>query len=429
MNPCRASSLAAVVLCGLVAPAHATRMVAPYPYQAKEFAVIHHQGLFHLFYMRRDLAASSDRWWSDLGHATSSNLKVWTQHAPILPIRPLNWDSHGIWAPHVIQRGAIFYMFYTAVTDQPGSFEYHQRIGLATSTDLFNWTRLDTPIYECADASWTFCDPVDPAGGDFRDAFVMPDPETPGQYLLYHVARAAGDHNQLLAGVARSNGDLTQWTPIAPLMSTHRLKTGSPITESPHLLQHNGTWFLFYTTWNLAPIGFQTCSNPLADSASWGPHSTLDSEVPGGDTNDWFGSEALSVAGRDYLAAVNSDGYAIEFRELVWSTGNHFSFGGQPLGVEEPGSGWLLRCSPSRPGWDRLPIRIEAPRAAEVRLEVLDAAGRVRRTLLAGSVPAGATTLTWDGTDEHGRAAASGMYFVALRTPEGRLSRRVPRLR
>jgi glycosyl hydrolase family 43/flagellar hook capping protein FlgD len=422
------SLLAAVLLCGLALPSRAYRMVPPEPYVAKEFAVIKHLGLFHVFYMRRDPSTPFSTWFTDLGHTVSPDLEHWFEQDPVLPARPLHWDNAAIWAPHVIQRGAMFYMFYTAMTFEPGSFEYTQRIGVATSLDLFHWERLDAPVYECADAAWTFCDPGQRAGGDFRDPFVMPDPAAPGQYLLYHVARENGDHDQFLAGVARSTGDLTQWTPIAPLRSTHRRRTGSSVIESPHLLLHNGTWFLFYTTWNYSSICFETSSSPLADSASWGPSTALDSEVPGANTNWWFGSESFSADGKDYLVAVDSDGYGIEFRELVWSNDNHFTFAGL-VGVEQPGSGWLLRCSPSRPGWDRLPIRIEAPRAAEVRLEVLDAAGRVRRTLLAGSVPAGATTLTWDGTDEHGRAAASGMYFVALRTPEGRLSRRVPRLR
>lgn len=58
-------------------------------------------------------------------------------------------------------------------------------------------------------------------------------------------------------------------------------------------------------------------------------------------------------------------------------------------------------------------------RAGNVRLRVIDASGRVVRTLVHASLPAGAHAAAWDGRDAHGHGVASGVYFAAL-TVDGR---------
>jgi flagellar hook assembly protein FlgD len=50
-----------------------------------------------------------------------------------------------------------------------------------------------------------------------------------------------------------------------------------------------------------------------------------------------------------------------------------------------------------------------------VRAEVFDARGRLVRTIFRGVLEAGARTLSWDGRDAAGRAAAPGEYFVLVR--------------
>ena len=44
-----------------------------------------------------------------------------------------------------------------------------------------------------------------------------------------------------------------------------------------------------------------------------------------------------------------------------------------------------------------------------------DISGRVLRSLLEGTMPAGEHEIVWDGRDGDGRAQASGVYFVAFR--------------
>ena len=64
-------------------------------------------------------------------------------------------------------------------------------------------------------------------------------------------------------------------------------------------------------------------------------------------------------------------------------------------------------------------LRLSLPRATEVSLAVYDQQGRRVRSLLAGAQPAGEHAVTWDGRDEGGRLAPSGIYFVRA-VAEGR---------
>jgi hypothetical protein len=59
-------------------------------------------------------------------------------------------------------------------------------------------------------------------------------------------------------------------------------------------------------------------------------------------------------------------------------------------------------------------IRFALPEAGAVHLTVYDVTGRVIRTLVDGTVEAGAHKIVWDGRDMVGREAASGVYIYRL---------------
>jgi hypothetical protein len=63
-----------------------------------------------------------------------------------------------------------------------------------------------------------------------------------------------------------------------------------------------------------------------------------------------------------------------------------------------------------------------------VSLVVIDAAGRQVRTLVDGSLEPGQHQVAWDGRDESGRDAPSGLYFAVLRTVDGASSSKLTRL-
>ena len=80
------------------------------------------------------------------------------------------------------------------------------------------------------------------------------------------------------------------------------------------------------------------------------------------------------------------------------------------------------------PGRESLTLRFLMPKAATVRLEIYDAAGRRVRELAAGTSPAGERTLQWDFRDDAGANVPAGIYLARLDV-EGRiLTRKIARL-
>jgi len=59
-------------------------------------------------------------------------------------------------------------------------------------------------------------------------------------------------------------------------------------------------------------------------------------------------------------------------------------------------------------------VRFTLPQRGAARVRVVDAQGRLVRTLAEGERASGSHTASWDGRDERGRAVAAGVYFVTL---------------
>jgi hypothetical protein len=74
-------------------------------------------------------------------------------------------------------------------------------------------------------------------------------------------------------------------------------------------------------------------------------------------------------------------------------------------------------------------VRFELPAPGAARVSILDPSGRRIRLIEAGVLSAGAHRVGWDGRDDQGREAPSGVYFVSLATPEGWRAARFVRLR
>src|SRR5262249_59733136 len=120
--------------------------------------------------------------------------------------------------------------------------------GAAGPSDLMTWNRAPAaPVWSTAGVPWAWWSPLNTAMA-CRDPFVMPDPSAPGQWLMYYTATPASDTVATLIAVARSTGDQGVWHDEKPLWITHRSYSFNPVTESPHLFEHGGRWFLFITT-------------------------------------------------------------------------------------------------------------------------------------------------------------------------------------
>ena len=77
-----------------------------------------------------------------------------------------------------------------------------------------------------------------------------------------------------------------------------------------------------------------------------------------------------------------------------------------------------LRAAPN-PFNPRTTLTYSTPEAGPVALRIYDAEGRLVRTLFEGASEAGEFSLTWDGRDDTGRGATSGVYFSRLETAAG----------
>ena len=64
-----------------------------------------------------------------------------------------------------------------------------------------------------------------------------------------------------------------------------------------------------------------------------------------------------------------------------------------------------------------------------VELDVFGIDGRHVRRLIGWPLPPGTHSIAWNGRNDDGRPAPSGVYLIRLRSPEGDFTGRVARLR
>ena len=107
-------------------------------------------------------------------------------------------------------------------------------------------------------------------------------------------------------------------------------------------------------------------------------------------------------------------------RHLISIEDHEFVFG--VTGVDEvPGLGRGLdfvggRPNPFNPATD---LRFELAAPSAVQLSIFDASGRLVRAIDVDELPAGEHGVRWDGTDDHGRLVASGVYQVLVESSLG----------
>jgi hypothetical protein len=411
--------------------------------------------MWHLFYIRhhQNPGYTEDVNERNFGHATSINLENWdVVDRNVLQV-PGVWDTKHVWAPHIVRKpnDITYYMFYTGVDAAD-----NQKIGVATSTDLSTWTRGSGPILSADMIPWADPSPPDPYLGEqqFRDPFVMEDPTTPGQWLMYYVTVARDRTPGMVVGVAKSAAGnfLGLWDDLRPLWKTSSRLMGSGRTESPHSFPHNGKWWVMYTpTYGDADtIRFEINeTDPVnPDTLSWGPHTgsmnpserlynvTEGYETPWTFLNGWHATEYLQFRVGEYLAAWDDYNQSIDFVQLVPAAPPD-SFGiicPTNVGVEGPQVAVAprqieLNVVGSAMGQQGADLRLGLPVVMEVDLAIYDAQGRRVRRLLNGSMPSGISNVHWDGRDRNGHTLGSGVYFARLLCPHAQRVARIPLIR
>lgn len=174
---------------------------APLGFYLKDFCLHEVDGIWHLYHIAGTPGVSCGLPGNEVffGHATTRDFQSWETHEACFFIDVRSWDHGHVFAPYVISHAGKHWMFYTGVaTDNT------QRIGVATSTDLFKWERTsDRPVIRPEGSDWAFCPPT--GGAACRDAHVI---EHDGKFQMYYTA-VKKDGNGCVARA--SSTDLQTW--------------------------------------------------------------------------------------------------------------------------------------------------------------------------------------------------------------------------
>lgn len=213
-------------------------------------------GVYHLFFHTEDHGSGSY-----IEHYISTNLQNLDYVGPALHRNPDGWDSHGLWAPHIIRSGSTFFMFYTGV-DGPGNDPgTRQRIGLATSSDLVNWTRYPTNncpgtsgdgcVYECNECWTSWGEPPGSFNQQCRDPFVIRDSANQ-RWVMFATTKSLNQYGVITVAYSTN---LTDWTGAGFINATGRLPAGiggqmtGGQSENAHVMSYDDTYYLLFADW------------------------------------------------------------------------------------------------------------------------------------------------------------------------------------
>ncbi|MER5679981.1 family 43 glycosylhydrolase [[Kitasatospora] papulosa] len=144
----------------------------------------------------------------------------WTGHPDALTVDPSYFGEEHLWAPHVVEADGRFWMFYAAGGASGAA------INVATSTDLFTWTR-------------------EPSGPLFR-GLVARDPmvlRTGGEWVMYYTELSGPGGHHVVA--CRRSADLRHWGDPRVVFTDASTEATVSVTESPYVVERDGWYYLF----------------------------------------------------------------------------------------------------------------------------------------------------------------------------------------
>ncbi|MFD5513258.1 family 43 glycosylhydrolase [Streptomyces sp. NPDC127051] len=193
----------------------------------------------------------------------------WTTHADALTVDRSYFGEEHLWAPHVVEAGGTYWMFYAAGGRSGAA------INLATSTDLFTWTRVPSgPLFR---------------GLAARDPMVL---RVADEWVMYYTELSA-PHGRHIVAVRRS-ADLVHWSAPETAFTDPSTDATLSVTESPCVVERDGWYHLF-----IGPRGGYEGTDVFAsrDPFRFG-QGDYAGHVPGhavevvSDGQDWYASAA-----------------------------------------------------------------------------------------------------------------------------------------
>lgn len=386
-------------------------------------SVIAVDGVYHMWYSGVD-AQDDNR----IGHATSPDGLVWTKDPanPVIDTNdPYAWDAFEAIHPFVLYDDGAFKMYYN------GHDGLEQRILLATSDDGSAWTRYTS--------GWM----LEPgAMGQWDDCELGPMTvlrAADGYHMWY---TGWNDQDEFAIGYATSPNGLwwTKDTEHNPVLTRGAAgEWDDLLVFEPCIIQVDTVLTMWYSGWNgsLVATGLATANSSLVATylqsfaAAWAARgveiswrlshaedivrfSVLRAQLPGEHYLPLAGAE-IAHDGPQYacLDRTAQAGAAYRYRvDLDTADGIQTLFTTEPIAIPiRPTALDRIYPNPFNP---QTTIEYTLAAAGPVRLGVYDARGRLVRTLAAGPQAPGSHARNWDGRDEAGLAAASGVYFIRL---------------
>lgn len=174
--------------------------------------------------------------------ARSNDMRDWEVLGDAVPTRTPE-DAAMVWAPHVVEDGGVYHMFYTGVT-VPAKGAWCQRILVASTTDPSkpaSWTRNHKAEFLVDGATQSWFRPshagavwTDTGWADCRDPMVLKHRGT--WYMFYSGTDTSGG----IMGVATAPRVLGPWTDRGAVL---RVKAGT-VPESCFVLQTSDGGFV-----------------------------------------------------------------------------------------------------------------------------------------------------------------------------------------
>lgn len=219
---------------------------------------------YHIFYLQADRSLGDPElrhWHPTIGHAVSQDLHNWR----CLPdaLAPSDdeeaWDSYTTWTGSVIAHAGTWYMFYTGTARAENGLV--QRVGLATSPDLVNWTKHpDNPLIQADPSRYELLDLSLWHDQAWRDPWILADPET-GDFHAFITARVnhgPADSRGVIAH-ARST-DLVHWDVLDPVTAPGEFGQ----MEVPQMVHIGKRWYLLFCTASLHHSAYRRNRSPIS---------------------------------------------------------------------------------------------------------------------------------------------------------------------
>ena len=202
---------------------------------------------YHCFYLKASRALHDPgrrHFRASVGHAVSTDLWHWEEVADALvPADSPAFDDQATWTGSVVQGpDGLWRMFYTGCSRSEQGMV--QRIGVATSADLYTWSERSPVALLEADERWyerlatgAWFDEA------WRDPWVFADPTGDGWHMLITARATEGEpHGRGVIGHATSP-DLTTWTVRPPLSAN---QSGFGQLEVPQVETIDGRGVLLF---------------------------------------------------------------------------------------------------------------------------------------------------------------------------------------